>query len=200
MSWSSSLFACLVPVAAITSGRSARQVISDTTDLTDHVFAPSRNGALPANLQRLCAGSSRWREIYLLADEALLAADELRRQHELLGQLLAEIETSPNFVVEAMKERYQPFGELHLEGFQPQPFEMVYPDDAVVKDGWIYFHDEAQVLALLAAATVASQPVAERDDEGESLGFVFAVLKSHHALLGQALARDVAVAFAEMST
>lgn len=199
MSWTSSLFACLVPLAAAAGVRGARQVIGETNDLEHSVFASSRNGALPANLQQVCAASSRWQRLYLLGSESLLAGEELRQQHELLGQLLAEIERSPSFVVEAMKERYAPTGELHMEGFHPLPFERVYPADAVVKDGWIYLHNEAQVLAMLASAPCGPQACAEWDDDGESLESVFGLLKSHRALLGIAIERDAAVAFAEMS-
>lgn len=199
MSWTSSLFACLIPVAAAADSRGARQVISEATDIGHNVFASSRNGALPANLQQVCSASTRWQQLYLLGEESLLAGDALRQQHELLGQMLAEIERSPSFVVEAMKERYASTGELHMEGFQPLPFEMVYPADAVVKDGWIYLYTEAQVLAMLASAPCRPQPCPDGDDDGESLEFVFAVLKSHRALLGLAIERDAAVAFAEMS-
>lgn len=199
MSWSSSLFACRVPLAAAADVRGARQVISETNDLGYSVFASSRNGALPANLQQVCAASTRWQPLYLLAAESLLAGEELRRQHELLGQLLAEIERSPSFVVEAMKERYAPTGVLHTEGFQPLPFERVYPADAVVRDGWIYLHTEAQILAMLASAPCGPQPCPEWDEDGESLESVFGLLKSHRALLGLAIERDAAVAFAEMS-
>lgn len=199
MSWTSSLFACLVPIAAAADGRGARQVISETTDLDQNVFASSRNGALPGNLRQVCAASTRWQRLYLLGEESLLAGEELRQQHELLGQLLEEIERSPSFVVEAMKERYAPTGELNMEGFQPLPFERAYPADAVVVDGWIYSYTEAQVLAMLASAPCGPQPCPDGDDDGESLEFVFAVLKSHRALLGLAIEREAAVAFAEMS-
>lgn len=199
MSWHSSLFACLVPLAAAADSRGARRVISETTDLEHSVFAPSRNGALPANLQQVCAASDRWQPLYLLREESLLGGEELRQQHALLGQLLEEIERSPCFVVEAMKERYAPTGELHTEGFHPIPFERVYPADAVVKDGWIYVHNEAQILAMLASAPCGPQACAEWDDDGESLESAFGLLKSHRALLGVAIERDAAVAFAEMS-
>lgn len=199
MSWTSSLFACLVPIAAAADDRGARQVISETTDVGQHVFASSRNGALPRNLQQVCSASTRWQQLYLLREQSLLAGEALREQHALLGELLAEIKRSPSFVVEAMKERHEPTGELHMEGFQPLPFEMVYPADAAVKDGWIYQYTEAQVLAMLDSAPCGPQPCPDRDDDGESLEFVFGVLKSHRALLGLAIERNAAVAFAEMS-
>ncbi len=192
MSWTSSLFACLVPLAAAADGRGARQVISETTDLEHSVFASSRNGAVPANLQQLCAASTRWQRLYLLRDESVLAGEELRQQHDLLGQLLAEIDRSVSFVVEATKERHAPTGELHMEGFHPLPFERVYPADAVVRDRWIYLHTEAQILAMLASAPCGPQACAEWDDDGESLESVFGVLKSNRALLGLAVERDAA--------
>lgn len=154
---------------------------------------------MSANLQQVCAASARCQPLYLLRGESLLGGEELRQQHALLGQFLEEIERSPCFVVEAMKERHAPTGELHMEGFQPLPFERVYPADAVVKDGWIYLHTEAQILAMLAWAPCGPQACAEWDDDGESLESVIGVLKSHRALLGVAIERDAAVAFAEMS-
>jgi hypothetical protein len=199
MSWTSSLFACIVPLTAAADDRGARQVISETTDLDQHVFASSRNGALPAQLQQVCAASPRWQGLYLLGNESLLAGDALRQQHDVLGQLLDEIERAPSFVVEAMKERYAPTGELHMDGFHPLPFERVYPADAVVKDGWIYLYTDAQIRAMLASAPCGAQPCPDGDDEGENLEFVFALLKSHRALLAVAIERDAAVAFGEMS-
>lgn len=199
MSWTSTLFACLVPAAAADDPRGARQVISETTDIGEHVFAPSRNGAIPTQLTQLCSASARWQAIYLLREEALLAGDALRTQHALLAAMLSDIETSPGLVVEAMKERHEPTGFLQLQGFEPRPFERVYPADAVVKDGWIYLHSEEQVLAMLAAAPCGAQACAEHDDEGESLESVFGLLKSHRALLERALERGLGVAFAEMS-
>jgi hypothetical protein len=198
MSWTSCLFACPVPVAAATDGRSARDVISATTGLDDHVVAMSRNSAVPTNLAKLCA-APRWQDLYLLREEALLAGAALREQHALLGQLLAEIEHSPSFVVDAMKEPHAPTGVLHAEGFQPLPFEMVYPEDAVVDGAWIYLYSEAKVLAMLAAAPCGKEACAPGDDDGESLESVFGLLKSQHALLGRAIEQGQAVAFAEMS-
>ena len=200
MAWMSTLFACLVPAAAASDDRGARQVISETADIGEHVFAPSRNGAVPTNLAQLCSASPRWQELYLLREEALLAGDALREQQALLAELLSDIERTPSLVVEAMKERHEPTGFLHMQGFEPRPFERVYPADAVVKDGWIYLYSEEQVLAMLASAPCGQQACAEHDDDGESLESVFGLLKSHHALLERALDRGLGVAFAEMST
>lgn len=199
MSWTSCLFACPVPSAAATAGGSARNVISDTSDVDDHVVAMSRNGAVPTNLAQLCA-APRWQGLYLLREEALLAGEALREQHALLGELLDAIERSPSFVVEAMKEPYAPTGLLQAEGFQPLPFERVYPEDAVVDGAWIYLHSEAKVLAMLAAAPCGKEACAAGDDDGESLESVLGLLKSQYALLGRAIERGEAVAFAEMST
>ncbi len=98
-----------------------------------------------------------------------------------------------------MKEPFEPSGVLLSEGFHPVPFERVYPTNAVVKHGWIYAYNEAQILALLASAPCRPQPCPDGDDDGESLEFVFALLKSHRALLALAMERDAAIAFAEMS-
>lgn len=174
-------------------------MISATNDIGDHVFAASRNSAVPTHLAQLCA-APRWQDLYLLREESLLSGDALRAQHVLLGQLLAEIQNSPSFVVEAMKEPYAPTGVLHAEGFQPLPFEMVYPDDAVVDGAWIYLYSEAKVLAMLASAPCGKEACAAGDDDGESLESVFGLLKSHFALLGRAIEQGDAVAFAEMST
>lgn len=199
MSWTSCLFACPVSIAAAMDGRSARDAISATTDVSDHVFAASRNGALRANLAMLCAGA-RWQGLHLLRDESLLAGEALREQHALLGQLLAEIERSPSFVVEAMKEPYAPNGVLHSKEFQPMPFERMYPEDAVVDGESIYLYSEAKVLAMLVSAPCGKEACAAGDDDGESLESVFGLLKSQLALLGRAIEQGHAVAFAEMST
>ena len=155
--------------------------------------------ALPTNLAQLCA-ASRWQGLHLLREESLLVGEALRGQHALLGQLLAEIGHLPSFVVEAMKEPYAPTGVLHAEGFQPLPFERVYPDDAVVDGEWIYLYNEAKVRAMLASAPCGREACAAGDDDGESLESVFGLLKSQFALLGRAIDQGKAVAFAEMST
>jgi len=46
VSWTSCLFASLVPAAAATDGRSARDVIIATSDITDHVFAAQIAGRI----------------------------------------------------------------------------------------------------------------------------------------------------------
>lgn len=200
MSWTSSLFACLVPVEAAAGGAGARDIIQTATNLADHVFASSRNGVLPGRLQTMFGGNPQWAALYLLEDEVVLAGAALAEQHELLCRLIEAIETAPAFIVEATRERHDPGGFLHMAGFEPRPFEMVYPADAVIRDGWVYFHTEDQVRALLAAAPCGPDPCPPGDDDGESLQFVFALLKSHRALLRKAMDVGSAVAFAEMST
>lgn len=200
MSWQSSLFACIVPATVATECGSARDIISAATDIDDRVFAPSRNGVLVYNLGKICEASPRWQGLYLLTEEAVLAGESLRQQHELVGALLAEIARNPDFVVEAMKLKHEPEGYLITEGFEPRPYEMVYAADAVIKDGWVYEYSAEKVLAKLESAPCGPDPCPPGDDDGESLEFVFALLKSHHALLGQALERGAAVAAAEMST
>jgi hypothetical protein len=64
-------------------------VISAPGDVGDHVFAASRNNAVPTNLAQLCA-APRWQGLYLLREEALLKGDALRAQHALLGRAIEE--------------------------------------------------------------------------------------------------------------
>lgn len=199
MSWTSALFACLVPVAATSDGADARRLIETTTSPEHHVLGFSRNGALVHNLKTICADDPRWVGLYLLDDEAVLAGETLRSQHDLLCRLIEAIDAAPGFVVEATSEPHRVHGELHTPGFEPLPFEWVYPPDAVIRDGRVYFHTEASVRALLAAAPCGVDPCPPGDDDGESLQFVFGLLKSHRALLRRALDEGAAVAFAEMS-
>jgi len=64
---------------------------------------------------------------------------------------------------------------------------------ALTKDGFNYF-SESEVLSLLSKAS-ATDPEASRGDEGESLEYAFALLKSHLAITQSAIASNSAVVF-----
>jgi hypothetical protein len=82
---------------------------------------------------------------------------------------------------------------------EPLPAEMVYPGDAIIKDGWVYNHTEEQVLRLLDQSCASQTPCPDGDDDGESLAFVFNFLKSHLALLHLAAGSGRFVVYGEMN-
>lgn len=129
----------------------------------------------------------------------MLTGDELRRQHAALVSLLALLDREPRIVRLATRVRHAPTGTLQSAGFQPLAFEMVYPPTAVIEDGWVYFHGEDEIRALIASAHAGPDPRPANDDEGESLEYVFGFLKSHVALLQAAMELGRGVAYAEMN-
>ncbi len=114
-----------------------------------------------------------------------------------LEALINEIESNPALVVEATKDPYQPTLTLHAEGFEPLPAQLVYPSDAIIKDGWVYNHTEEQVQRLLSQSCASQTPCPDDDDDGESLSFVFNFLRSHLSLLRFAAQAGKVVVYGE---
>ena len=151
-----------------------------------HVYTSSRNGALERQLHEIWERSSHGAGLYVLQNFAVLRGDSLDRAVAQLQSLLDEIEADPQIVCEATKGRHEPSITLLAEGFQPLQAEIVYPADARIKDGWIYYFSTDQVRRLLHDAATGKDPQPPGDDDGESLQYVFGMLKSHLALLREA--------------
>lgn len=147
------------------------------------VYAPSRNGCLLWRLGCICKLASNGSNLYLLEDACLIQHEAAKHAASKIEALINEIELNPGLVVEAMKERYQPNITLHAEGFEPLPAQLVYPSDAIIKDGWVYNYSEDQVRRFLDQSCASQTPCPEGDDDGESLSYVFSFLKSHLSLL-----------------
>jgi hypothetical protein len=161
-----------------------RQILDGHKGDFDHfVYAPSRNGCLLWRLGCICKQASNGKNLYLLEDTCLLQHEAIKHSATQLEALINEIELNPALVVEATKEPYQPTITLHTEGFEPLPAQLVYPSDAIIKDGWVYNYTEEQVRCLLAQSCASQTPCPEGDDDGESLSYVFNFLKSHLSLL-----------------
>ena len=199
MAWFSYTFAAVIQPPQTVESIEPRALLSGVLPTDPIVHTASRNGRLLQRLEAICGCARVVSNLYLLEDQSLLQGATLLRQHGCVRTLLAEIERNPKLVLEATKEWHSPFGTLHAEGFQPLPYELVYPRDAEIRGDWVYFHTEDEVRSLLASAMCGADPKPPTDDDGESLEYVFGVLKSHESLLRVAAERGLAVAYAEMN-
>ncbi|TAK90708.1 MAG: hypothetical protein EPO06_07295 [Burkholderiaceae bacterium] len=166
----------------------------------DFVYSHSRNGALLATVRRICALVPKMDRLYLLDDARTLHGSSLREAAAQLDALLAYVAQVPGVVVEATKAPYVRFTEIFGVGIPPMSAEIIYSKTATVRDGWVYEHTEAEVLSLLNAAADSHDPCLPNDEEGESLAYVFAYLKSHRALLERAVRAGLAVVFGELNS
>ncbi len=137
-------------------------------------------------------------DFYLGRKLARLQGVDLARALAHIEALLACIETNPAVVLEATKTPYTPHVFLHSKEFAPLPAEMVYPGDAVIRDGYVFEYTEDEVRQMLRAATASENPQPGNDDDGESLEYVFNFLKSHQCLLKRAIEADLTVICGEL--
>ena len=187
MSWTATTFLFAIPYDGPLAGvtfSSFDYPFDDTSER--HVYTSSRNGALERQLGDICERSSHGAGLYALKNFAVLQGEAIGEAVAQLQALLLEIETNPHIVREATKGRHAPSITLHAEGFQPLDAEVVYPADAIVEDGWVYYYSADQVRRLLRDAATGKDPQPPGDDDGESLQYVFGMLKSHLALLREA--------------
>jgi hypothetical protein len=164
-----------------------------------HVYTSSRNGALERQLQDICEQSTSGAGLYALRNFVVLQGEALVQAMHQLQALLAEIDADPQIVREATKGRHQPSITLQAEGFQPLQAEIVYPEDAVIEHGWVYYYAADQVRRLLRDAATGKDPQPPGDDDGESLQYVFGMLKSHLALLREAHRQGLTAVYARPS-
>jgi hypothetical protein len=200
MAWYSHTLALAIPEAQADPGADPRKLLDGSKQAMDRfVYAPSRNGCLLGQLGRICEQATNGENLYLLTEACLLKHEAIERAAKQLEALLNEIEVNPALVVEATKDPHQPSTTLLAEGFEPLPAQYVYPSDAIIKDGWVYYHSEEQVRHLLEQAGASKTPCPDGDDDGESLAYVFSFLKSHLSLLRFAAQSGQAVAYGEMN-
>lgn len=166
-------------------------------DFEYFVYAPSRNGCLLWRLGCLCKQASNGKNLYLLEDACLIQHEAMKHSTLQIEALINEVELNPALVVEATKEPYQPTMTLHAEGCEPLPAQLVYPADAIIKDGWVYNYTEEQVRRFLDQSCGSQTPCPEGDDDGESLLYVFNFLKSHLSLLRLAAQSRKVVVYGE---
>ena len=163
------------------------------------VYAPSRNGCLLQRLGGICKQASNGGNLYLLEDACLLQHEAVKHSASQIEALIAEMELNPALVVEATKDPHTPTMTLLAEGFKPLPAQLVYPSDAIIKDGWVYNYTEEQVRRFLDLSCASQTPCPEGDDDGESLSYVFNFLKSHLSLLRHATQSGKLVVYGEMN-
>ena len=197
MAWVSHTIALALP--ADQADADLQAMLRSPGDGDSFVYAPSRNGCVVWQLDSICKLSHQGKNLYLLKEACLLRVEEVKHAALQIEALLQEIQLNPTLVVEATKEVHQPNLTLLAQGFEPLPAQLVYPDDAIIKDGWVYNHTEEHVLHLLEESCASQTPCPERDDDGESLAYVFNFLRSHLALLHIAAEAGKVVVYGEMN-
>ena len=118
----------------------------------------------------------------------------LLRSSEILNAVLYEMEKNPTIVCMATRDKHVAETTIHGQGLEPLDATIIYSPTVRIDDGWVYYFSEAEVLSLLSKAS-ATDPEASRGDEGESLEYAFALLKSHLAITQSAIASNSAVVF-----
>lgn len=166
------------------------KTLNDASALTGYyredgpfVHTSSRNGVMLGLLSQIFALYQPQADCYLLQDFAKLEGPELQFASEGLTQLLERIQQDPALVSEATKTPHTPYLTLQTEGFEPIAAELVYPTDALIRDGFYYEYPPEQVLRALLSAEVSNNPNLPHDPDGESLEYLFCLLKSHLWLL-----------------
>ena len=200
MAWISHTLAFAIAADQADVGADPRTLLDGPKRAMDRfVYAPSRNGCVLWRLGRICEQARHGKNLYLLEDACLLQHAAVQQAALQIEALIDEMAGNPALVVEATKDPYQPTLTIHAEGFEPLPAEMVYPSDAIIKDGWVYNHTEEHVKRLLDQSRASQTPCPDGDDDGESLAFVFNFLKSHLALLRFAAESGRCVVYGEMN-
>lgn len=199
MAWYSYPYGAALAPQQLLAGENARALLNRIEVAPHHVAAASRNGVLLQTLRELLAAASQQDELFLLADQAVLRGAAITQQCACIERLLAALEKGPGIALRATRQPQASSTTVHAEGFEPLACEIVYGPDCRIEDGWVYFHSEDQVRALLAAAVCSSDPKPAHDDEGESLEYAFGFLKSHAALLRTAATHGLCVVYAEMN-
>jgi hypothetical protein len=197
MAWYSHTVAFAISGDGIDSDSDPRELLATSGESKLFVYAPSRNGCLLWQLENICKQAAHGKNLYLLENICLLNHEAVVNSALQIEALLQEIELNPRLVVEATKEPHRPNLTLLAEGFQPQPAELIYSSDALIKDGWVYNHTEEEVRGLLGQSCASQTPCPGNDDDGESLLYVFNFLRSHLSLLRAAIQAGQVVVYGE---
>lgn len=198
MSVHTTIFIVAVPMSEL-DGRAPEEILNDLNeDRNDYVAGFSRNGRVIDNLKDIVDLMPFGSDIYILGETCFLTGEQLRKSCETLESVLREIENNPGIVCTATRVEYKEMDtlrETNAEGYEPLEARSIYPPDAHIENGWVYYYTESEVLSLLSKAQVAANPEESRDDEGENLEYSFALLKSHLALLQKAISSGMGVLF-----
>jgi hypothetical protein len=200
MAWYPHTLAFVVSDDPVAAGADPRDLLDGHKgDFEPFVYAPSRNGRLLSRLRRIWEQAATGKNRYLLEDACVLQHDAVKHSVSQIEGLIAERESNPTLVVEATKDSYEPVITLHAEGFEPLPAELVYPSDAVIRDGWVYNYSEEEVRRLLDESRASRTPCPDGDDDGESLAYLFNLLKAHLSLLRIAAESGQVVVYGELN-
>jgi hypothetical protein len=197
MAWESHLLSAAVAPEFLVAGKSLSALID--SDGKYYVYAPSRNGTLLNQIVAFWKQSGRTSDLYLSKVYVVLRGEEIQIALATLTTFWQEIESQPGIVLEATKSRHTPRTTIYAKGFEPLDAEVMYPSDAVIKDGYVYFYREEEVVAWMNAAIASHQPQPDGDDDGETLQYVFNFLKSQLELLQMALGDNLAFVHSEQN-
>lgn len=171
-------------------------------DCSEHaVHTSSRNDALHRKLASLCTESTHGTDLYLLRNFAVLSGAEIVRAAAQIGLLLQEIETNPQVVRLASRFQHLPSSEATstIEDWVRYYSSGEAQSDATIEDGWVYTYSVDDVLRILRQSSAKVDPRPDWDEDGESLEYVFGLLKSHLSLLQTAQRLQLAVVYGKPS-
>ncbi len=165
------------------------------------VHTASRNDGLHRKLESICAESVHGSDLYLLRDFAILSGAEITRAAAQIKNLLSDIEDNPQIVRNATRFRHMATRDATstIEDWVRFYSSFEAQSDATIEDGWVYTYSVDDVRSLLSKASIKDDPCPAWDDEGESLEYVFGLLKSHLSLLLMAEKLNFAVAYGKPS-
>lgn len=199
MAWYSYTLAIAIPMASADRDLEPRTILQKQNGAKRFVYTSSRGGVLLATLRNICTYSAVGADLYLLREPSVLSGAEIDSAAESIAALLSIMQNDPGVVLEGTKCRYEPTTELYCDGFEPLPVEIVYPSTATIKDGYVYLYTQEEVRSLLIRASSSEAPRPVTDDDGESLEYVFGLLKSHFSLLRFAAESGLAVVYGELN-
>ncbi len=183
MAWYSYTLALPVDLNTAKSFDDASALTGFYSEDSPFVHTSSRNGAMLGLLAQIFAIYQPQTDFYLLQDFAQLQGPALEKAKQAITELLARIQQDPTWVSEATKTPYTPYLTLQTEGFEPLEAELVYPPDALIREGFFYEYPPEKVIQALHNAQVSTYPDLPHDPDGESLEYLFCLLKSHLWLL-----------------
>lgn len=194
--------ALAVPLGLVMTGTNLHSFTKLYDGHREHVVhTASRNDALHRKLMRICAESSHGADLYLLRNFAVLAGAEIARAAAQVKNLLSHIESCPQIVRMAIRFQHLPSNDSTST---TKDWVRYYSSgeaqsEATIEDGWVYTYSVDDVRAILGKSSAKDDPRPDWDDDGESLEYVFGLLKSHLSLLQTAERLNLSVVYGKPS-
>jgi hypothetical protein len=176
----------------------------DQEDPRSCVVSMSRSDALHCLLRTIAAAMDvDARSMYLLKDWCLIQPAEVQSAATQLEEFIDRIQNSPAYVLEATKARFKPETELFMvsDGARHSigSAKVIYPENALIRNGWYYCYTEPDVDSALARSPSSCNRLPENDPDGEGIEYAFSFVKSHIALLNTARERMDGVLYAQLN-